>query len=124
MSTAGKTGAPSRPQTDSEADAQPGAGRAGRRRRDPARAHRRHRRRRAATGHDRAAPGQADRLAGRPVVGDEDVVPDLGRHRHRRRRAMVAVLWLVLNGMGVFSDIDAHRQPVLSSGRPGGASST
>ena len=34
--------------------------------------------------------------------------------------AMVAVLWLVLNGMGVFSDIERTVSSVLSSGATGG----
>ena len=36
--------------------------------------------------------------------------------------AMVAVLWLVLNGMGVFSDIERTVSSVLSSGATGGGS--
>ena len=117
MSTAGRTGAPSRPQTDQQADA-----------------------RRA--GQDGPPPG-----ATRPVPTGG--APRPARTGPRRVKltvsradpwsvmkmsflisvaigiagvAMVAVLWLVLNGMGVFSDIERTVSSVLSSGATEGGS--
>ena len=121
MSTAGKTGAPSRPQTDQQADAHRG-GQDG-----------------APTGATRpvptgATPGGAPRPA---MTGPRRVKLTVSRADPWSVMkmsflisvaigiagvAMVAVLWLVLNGMGVFSDIERTVSSVLSSGATEGGS--
>ena len=121
MSTAGKTGAPSRPQTDQQADARR-AGQDG-----------------ASSGATRpvptgAAPGGAPRPA---MTGPRRVKLTVSRADPWSVMkmsflisvaigiagvAMVAVLWLVLNGMGVFSDIERTVSSVLSSGATEGGS--
>ena len=105
MSTAGRTGAPSRPQTDQQADARR-AGQDG-----------------APTAATRPVPtGAATGGAPRPAMtGPRRVKLTVSRADPWSVMkmsflisvaigiagvAMVAVLWLVLNGMGVFSDID------------------
>jgi nitrogen fixation-related uncharacterized protein len=121
VSTAGKTGAPSRPQTDQQGDAR----RAGQGE--------------APTGATRpvptgAAPGGAPRPA---MTGPRRVKLTVSRADPWSVMkmsflisvaigiagvAMVAVLWLVLNGMGVFSDIERTVSSVLSSGATEGGS--
>ena len=121
MSTAGKTGAPSRPQTDQQADAR----RAGQ---DEA-----------PSGATRPVPtGAASGGAPRPAMtGPRRVKLTVSRADPWSVMkmsflisvaigiagvAMVAVLWLVLNGMGVFSDIERTVSSVLSSGATEGGS--
>ena len=117
MSTAGKTGAPSRPQADQQADARR-AGQDG-----------------TPTGATRPVPtGGAPRPA---MTGPRRVKLTVSRADPWSVMkmsflisvaigiagvAMVAVLWLVLNGMGVFSDIERTVSSVLSSGATEGGS--
>ena len=117
MSTAGRTGAPSRPQTDQQADAHR-AGQDG-----------------TPTGATRPVPtGGAPRPA---MTGPRRVKLTVSRADPWSVMkmsflisvaigiagvAMVAVLWLVLNGMGVFSDIERTVSSVLSSGATEGGS--
>lgn len=114
MSTAGRTGAPSRPQTDQQADAHR-AGQDG-----------------APTGATRpvptgAAPGGAPRPA---MTGPRRVKLTVSRADPWSVMKMsfllsvavgiagvvlMAVLWLILSGMGVFSDINRTVESVLGS---------
>ena len=122
MSTAGKTGAPSRPQTDQQADARR-AGQDG-----------------APAGATRPVPTGATPGGGAPrpaMTGPRRVKLTVSRADPWSVMkmsflisvaigiagvAMVAALWLVLNGMGVFSDIERTVSSVLSSGATEGGS--
>ena len=65
----------------------------------------------------RPAPpsGAAHGLQRRPVVGDEDLVPALRGPRHRRGRHG-GVLWTILDGMGVFDQINGIVGQVVQDG--------
>ena len=123
MSTAGRTGAPSRPQAGADAGPRPGADARSAGATQPV-----------PTG--AAAAGAAGAGAARPAMtGPRRVKLTVSRADPWSVMkmsflisvalgvagvAMVAVLWLVLNGMGVFSDIERTVSSVLSSGATGG----